>query len=391
MDPKDHLILFVDDEHASRLVFQQSFGKRFRVKCVESGPKALEILTQEPVAVLVTDQRMPEMSGDELLARAKVVSPDTVCVVATAYSDLEPILRAVNEGLVVRYIIKPWDRAELQQTLEWALEVYEMGRANSAVQLRLIQTERVLTLGQATAAVIHDLRQPLASIAVNVQEIAAFAELAPLVARLAAAENDPKHKKRLEHMAEDLPEIAGELSMSVKFMHDVLEQLSLLRERDVGSTEPQHADPIPLVRLAIAMCRQEAAQHRCQVINDVPEALPHVRATSAQVLQILVNVIRNALQAVGRTSRRGSAIVQAAAQDGFVRFAVRDEGPGMTDEVKAKLGTPFFTTREDGTGLGVAQVRRLLGAVGGTFDIESEPGKGTTVSFTIPIANDPAE
>lgn len=386
MNPMEHLVLFVDDEHASRVVFQQTFGKRFRVKCVESGPKALDALKEEPVAVLVTDQRMPEMSGDELLAHVKRLSPDTVRIVVTAYSDLDPILQAVNAGLVVRYIIKPWDRAELEETLRWALEVYDMGRADSAVQLRLLQTERVLTLGQATAAVIHDLRQPLASISMNVSEVARFGDLAPLLARVGAGEEPlaPAERRRLASLAVDLPEIAAELELSVKFMTEMLEHLSLLRERDVVSTEPADVAPLAFVRLAIAMCRQEAVQHRCTVINDVPESLPRVRATGAQLLQIFINVIRNAQQAVGRTGARGNVIVHAAVQEGTVQFAVRDEGPGMSADVLAKLGTPFFTTRAEGTGLGVAQVRRLLGVVGGTFDIVSAEGQGTTVTFALP-------
>lgn len=387
MDSTAPLILFVDDERASRVVFEQAFGKRFRVRCVESGPQALEIMKQEPVAVLVTDQRMPEMSGHELLERVKVMSPDTVRVVCTAYSDLEPILHAVNEGLVVRYIIKPWDRAELEQTLRWALEVYDIGRANSAVQLRLIQTERVLTLGQATAAVIHDLRQPLASVTVNVSEIGVFAKLAPTLARLATESDlDDGERRRLAALATDLPAIAAELKLSVKFMNDVVGQLSHLRERGAPAKEPADADPVPLVRLAISMCRQEAVQHRCNVINDVPEALPRLRATSAQLLQILINVIRNAQQAVGRTGVRGTVSVQAVAQEDVVRFSVCDEGAGMASEVLQKLGTPFFTTHEDGTGLGVAQVLRLLGIVGGTFHVDSVEGRGTTVTFTVPCA-----
>jgi two-component system, sensor histidine kinase and response regulator len=386
MNPKDHLVVFVDDDRASRVVFEQAFGKMFRVKCVESGPKALAVLKEEPVAVLVTDQRMPEMSGDELLEQVKVISPDTVRIVATAYSDLDPILRAVNEGLVVRYIIKPWDRTELQETLRWALEVFAIGRANSAVQLRVIQTERVLTLGQATAAVIHDLRQPLLSIALNVAELAEFAELAPTFARLSGGETylDAKERSRLARMAEDLPGLAADLDLSVKFMNDVLKQLSLLRERGISPAEPAEADPVTLVRLAIAMCRQEAVEFRCCVLNEVPESLPRVRATSAQVLQILINVIRNAQQAVGRTGARGNVLIQAAAREDTVHFAVCDDGPGMSAEVLSKLGRPFFTTREDGTGLGVAQVQRLLGLVGGTIEITSVENRGTTVKFVLP-------
>src|SRR6188508_2660713 len=109
MDPREHLVLYVDDERANRIVFDQTFGKKFRVKSV---------------------------SGGELLAKAKEIAPDTLRIVVTAYSDLDPILHAVNQGLVVRYIVKPWDRKELEDTLRWALEAYALGRQGSALQLR---------------------------------------------------------------------------------------------------------------------------------------------------------------------------------------------------------------------------------------------------------------
>ncbi|MBX3216670.1 MAG: response regulator, partial [Labilithrix sp.] len=124
MNLRDHLILYVDDEHANRIVFEITFGKTFRIKCVSSAEEALGFVSQEHIAVIVSDQRMTGMSGDELLKKVKDLSPDTVRMIVTAYSDLEPILNAVNEGLVARYVIKPWDRVELEETLRWALEAY---------------------------------------------------------------------------------------------------------------------------------------------------------------------------------------------------------------------------------------------------------------------------
>ena len=80
MNLREHLFLYVDDEHANRLVFDLTFGKQFRIKCVSSAEEALVFMSQESVAVIVTDQRMTGMSGDELLRRVKELSPDTRCV-----------------------------------------------------------------------------------------------------------------------------------------------------------------------------------------------------------------------------------------------------------------------------------------------------------------------
>ena len=390
MTATEHLILYVDDEHANRVVFGQTFAKRFRVKCVASGDRALEVFDEEPVAVLITDQRMPGMTGEDLLARVKVSSPDTIRIIVTAYSEVDPILRAVNEGLVARYIIKPWDRAELEQILNWALQVYDLGRRDSAVQLRLMQTERMLTLGQVAASVIHDLRQPLASISLNATQLVLHAAAAPMITRLMAGRSEPAldhdERDRVRDLAQELPEIAEDLRLASVFMTDVLNQLSQFQQLRVASSSPPSVDPVAVIRTAVSMCRADSDASGCSLINDVTQELPHVRTTTSQLLQIVINVLRNAQQAVERNPEGGKVVIHALERADDVRFAVRDDGAGMSEEFLAKVGTPFFTTREEGTGLGVAQVRRLVGSAGGTMQIESAVGMGTTVIFTIPKA-----
>ena len=122
--------------------------------------------------MLITDQRMPDMTRPRAAGQGQAaLSRRLIRVVITAYSDLDPILAAVNEGLVARYIIKPWDRAEVEQILLWSLEAFTLGRQESALQLRLMQTERLVTLGSMAAAVLHDLHQPLTNLTVNIERL----------------------------------------------------------------------------------------------------------------------------------------------------------------------------------------------------------------------------
>ena len=111
--PPGPLVLYVDDERPNRIVFEQAFGRQFNLKAVGDGQAALELLAANDVAIVVTDMRMPGMSGDELLRIVKDRWPSTIRVVITAFSDIEPILTAINEGLVARYLVKPWERAEV--------------------------------------------------------------------------------------------------------------------------------------------------------------------------------------------------------------------------------------------------------------------------------------
>src|SRR4051794_28411783 len=102
------LVLYVDDERGNRIVFEQSLNAEFNLITVPHAAEALELLEQHDVAVLVSDVRMPSMTGDELLRIVKDRYPNVIRMVVTAYADVDPILRAINEGLVARYIIKPW-------------------------------------------------------------------------------------------------------------------------------------------------------------------------------------------------------------------------------------------------------------------------------------------
>jgi DNA-binding NtrC family response regulator len=96
------LVLYVDDERPNRIVFEASLKTEFRIKSVPDAKSALAALEVEDVAVLVTDIRMPEMDGLELLRQVKDKHPRTVRMVITAFSDIDPILTAINEGLVAR-------------------------------------------------------------------------------------------------------------------------------------------------------------------------------------------------------------------------------------------------------------------------------------------------
>ncbi|HEU4732468.1 MAG TPA: response regulator, partial [Kofleriaceae bacterium] len=116
------IVLYVDDERGNRVVFEQSLSAEFNVVTAQSAAEALELLDHHDVAVIVSDMRMPSMTGDELLRIVKERYPQVIRMVVTAYADVEPILRAINEGLVARYIVKPWIRTELVQVLRWAIE-----------------------------------------------------------------------------------------------------------------------------------------------------------------------------------------------------------------------------------------------------------------------------
>jgi len=383
------LVLYVDDERANRIVFEQSFGKNFRIQTVASGPEALEVLAAtDDAAVLLTDQRMPDMSGDQLLRLVKDRYPAIVRVVITAYADVEPILTAINEGLVARYVIKPWDRSEVEQLLRWGLGAWKLGKDSAALQRRLLENERLATLGSIAGAVIHDLNQPLIGLVMNGDRLIELADAVPLVRRQLAGELlGPAQRASVTDLLDELAEVSSELRTSIDHMRNLTQSLGqFLRKAPSREVAPE-TDPLPVIRHALAVCQDIAVRARGSLHYDGPGELPRVRVGATDLTQVMINLIANAAHALVARDEAGHVVhVIARPEDQVVRFEIKDEGVGMSPETLAKVGTPFFTTRREGTGLGVAQCQRLIGKAGGTFRIDSQVGVGTSVHFALPRA-----
>ena len=377
-------VLYVDDDRNNLIVFEQSLSE-FDVIATDDPLIALEVLATKDVAVLVTDMRMPGMTGEELLRVVKERHPQVIRMVVTAYSDVDPILRAINEGLVARYIIKPWERAELVQILRWAIEAWTFGRDSAALHQRLLETERLVTLGSMAGMLVHDLKQPLMSLYANIEALRELAGYSPV---LRAALETVEAPRRPLDLVDMLDETTTDIKTAATALDDLLSSLrDLGRPRMPVPPAKQVSDPLPIVRHAIAMNQVIALNARAQIDYRGPRNLPRVRMSSVELLQVLINLVRNAAQAVGaRGLPNGKVSIVARQEDAMLELKIRDDGVGMPPDVLKRVGTPFFTTRAEGTGLGLAQCQRLVGTAGGRLLIESEVGVGTTVTITLPVA-----
>lgn len=381
------IVLYVDDELPNRIVFDQSFNDEFAVRVVDGPEAALAFLAESgnEVAVVVTDMRMPTMTGDQLLRRVKERWPQTIRIVLTAYNNVEPILAAINEGLVARYLVKPWDRDELAQVLRWAVEAWSFGRESQALQRRLLETERLATLGSMAGAVIHDLSQPLAGLAFNSQHLLELSRATEALRRFLEGKATPQDHNVVEELADDLADVAKDIASGTSHLREVCGGLrQFLRSAPATGERPSCA-PMPVIRNAIVTCEDIAVVARGTIRYEGPAELPAVRMTSTELAQVLINIVANAAQAlVAGNVSDGAVTIRASVDPERVTFSVRDNGVGIPPEVLSKIGTPFFTTRAEGTGLGVAQCQRLVGKAGGMFRVDSEVGIGTTVTFSLP-------
>lgn len=179
-------ILYVDDERPNLFNFTQLFESEYEVFTARSGEEGLAFLeSQGEVALVVSDQRMPGMSGVELLARLRELYPDTVRMMITGYTDEEDLIGSINRGHVYRYIVKPWNEYDLRVTVRNAVQEYslikdrkkfiatigeknrELERLNGELEERVLaRTEELVTTNDMLGAKLSELEAAMAKVRV---------------------------------------------------------------------------------------------------------------------------------------------------------------------------------------------------------------------------------
>lgn len=137
MNNTKYNILYVDDEQDNLDVFESTFWKDYNIHKAISGSKGLEVLQKENIHLVISDQRMPIMSGVEFLEQVTQDFPEPLRIILTGYSDMDSIVEAINKGHIYHYVTKPWNKAEFQEIINRALEVVRLKQENTLLLLSL--------------------------------------------------------------------------------------------------------------------------------------------------------------------------------------------------------------------------------------------------------------
>lgn len=157
MSEKNLRVLFVDDEERIVSLLRTIFRQSYDVYTATSGAEALEIIARTHIHVIVSDQRMPGMLGIELLSKVRLLSPNTMRVLLTGYSDLAAIVGSVNDGEVFRYINKPWDHSEIKAIIAQAAEIAEItAHAPVLLPAHIVDSKSPTVASAAELLVIDD-------------------------------------------------------------------------------------------------------------------------------------------------------------------------------------------------------------------------------------------
>ena len=160
-------IMIVDDEPANLRVLERLFRPDYQVVTAPSGAEALALLEQHDVALLISDQRMPVMTGIDLMTKTVAIRPQMVKILLTGYTDVGALIEALNSGLVYRYLTKPWNNDDLRTTVSRALEHYEvmkaklmLGMENDRLRARLREIGELSSEGLVQLSVKEELPAP---------------------------------------------------------------------------------------------------------------------------------------------------------------------------------------------------------------------------------------
>ncbi len=139
-------ILYIDDEENNLISFKSTFRRDYHIYVAGSGAEGLKIMENHNIQLVITDQRMPDMSGIEFLEQIVPLYPDCMRMIMTGFSDLDAVIQAINKGNIYRYVSKPWNREDLKITIDSALEVYNLKSQNKHLIDDLIKANQTLEL-----------------------------------------------------------------------------------------------------------------------------------------------------------------------------------------------------------------------------------------------------
>jgi response regulator RpfG family c-di-GMP phosphodiesterase len=144
MESEKIKILYIDDEVNNLAAFKANFRKLYEIHTAESAAEGRKILESNEIEIIITDQRMPQMTGVEFLESIVKEYPEPMRILLTGYTDMQALIDAVNKGHIYRYLNKPWNEEELKMFIRQAYELYSLRKENAELTKSLLQANKQL-------------------------------------------------------------------------------------------------------------------------------------------------------------------------------------------------------------------------------------------------------
>jgi signal transduction histidine kinase len=415
-------ILYIDDEEQNLQGFKITFYDDFEIYTAKTVVDALDILEKNKINVVISDQRMPEMTGLEFLSIVNKKYKDIVCLILTAYADIEAVMKAINQGGVYRFLMKPWNEYELKITLNNAIERYSLRKDNKRLleNLKNKNKDLVESNRELTKATFALQERETRSREQNEELISLNEELTQTIDELAKAKEKAEESDKLKSAF--LQNISHEIRTP---MNAIVGFANLLKETEVSKNDLKKFTDIiinnsnqllSIVNDILTISAIDTGLDKIKSIafnlNDLLSELQYVfepiaanknvkisfksgltdlessiNTDKTKLQQVLTNLISNAI----KFTIVGHIEFGYKLEKEFIKFYVADTGIGISPENQKAVFDRFYqvpntqTGSFNGTGLGLAISKAQVELLGGKIWLESELYKGTTFFFTIPF------
>jgi signal transduction histidine kinase len=358
------VIMVVDDDNAVRDVVSLLLqGKAYQTVACQSAFEAIDALKAAEVDVVISDIKMPGMTGIDLLDRIRSDRPDLPVILMTGYADLDSAVSAVKKG-AFDFIIKPYKADYLLHAVEKAIRFRQLIQLEQGyrktleefnAEIEALIAERTMNLMALTMA--DKVRNPAFVISCQTKRL------------LAASDMPEKFRSALAEMGEE----AAHLEQIVEGFQSVLKRReSFYAYEDIGAVLAE----------AIALAEKDAALKRV-TFSVTAQASPLRLNMQKNLLRIaFLNLLRNAIEASGIG---GVVSVETRSDKDFVLVGINDNGCGIPADMRERIFDPFFSTKAHGFGMGLPLVKQIVTEHMGEIQVQSSEGGGTRFTLRFPL------
>ena len=367
MEEVKPVVLYVDDVRVNLILFQETFKNDFDITLTEYPHEALKILEEKEIQVVVSDQRMPDMTGIELLEIVAEKYPDIRRYLLTAFTDTETVIDAVNVGQVHGYIKKPFKTDEVRATIKSSIEVYQLRKKNQQILIELEKANaELLNMDGLKSEIINSISN----------------EITPPLNRLMGT----LHLLKTKIEGDELTEVVNILDQSVFKLEQfsmLAQQISLLKSPGF-SLEKRQVSIQEIIQYGAIETSEDLKDQDIKLIKHVDSGDHKVDGDSNLLVSCLVNLIHFAKE---HTTSNGEISISSSSLNGVVECQVEDGGNNYSDTLFGILSDQFSSNDfplnlSMGIGLAVSQI--IMEAHGGSLIFEKSKGEQGTMKMVLP-------
>src|SRR5438477_3703133 len=376
-DYKKFAILYVDDEEKSLKYFAKAYEETFRVLTASNAQDGMKLIEQhgEDIAVLMTDQRMPGEKGVWLLEKSRALHPRSVRILATAYSDMDAAVAAVNTGSIYKYVSKPWDPPQLEITLKRGLEFFMVQRERDqllkekmSVLHNMMIADRIVSLGLLAAGLSHHIRNSLVA-------VKTFLDLAP--AKLQEESIDLSGLRNPDFWKDYYQNVQNQIEK----INNMLKDLWTASETPVFAFKDE-VSVRAVVGSVVEKLKESFVAKNVSIRNEIPESLPTIRVDKPKFDRLFELLLKDELVTLPAGSEiviSGSPVASPQANEPEVAIQVRDNGPGLPKEALRLIFDPFVVRSDSPMeyGINLMACYFIIHHHGGRIEASGGEGQGT--------------